>query len=218
MTKLVVYSAVIGGYDPIRDPLNPNPEVDYVLFSDVPVRSNVWDVVLVKQDGPIKYSRRKLARHIKLLAHQFVPDAEYTIWVDGWLQLICDPFKLLPFLGENDIAMEKHHERDCVYDESAEVIRVRKVVAPIHAQQQVNRYRQEGFPEHYGLTASYLVARHQTERMKELELMWWSELKDNTLRDQLSFLPCCWRLGIECSILPHGQGKFYRSFPHARSY
>lgn len=212
--KVVVYTAIFGGYDHVRAPLNQNPDAQYVLFTDAPASAPGVDVRVMKP----KYNRRKSAREVKVMAHRYLPDADYTIWVDGWLQLICDPFALLPFLGDNDIAMEKHRERDCIYREAEEVIRVKKVISPKYPRAQVNRYRAEGFPEHYGLTASYLTVRRNTDKMAELENLWWHEIDNGCDRDQVSFFYCLWKMNMQCSILPHGQGKFYRSFKHARSY
>jgi len=212
--KITVYSAIFGDYDHFRPPLNASEDADYVLFTDKPVQVPVWDVRVV--DRP--YSRRKSARHYKILSHRYFPFSDYTIWIDGWLQLIVNPESILHYLGDNDIAMETHAKRDCVYNEAQVVINARKVIKPIYAMNQVNKYRAWGFPEHYGLTASFLVIRRNTERLAELEEMWWEELDRHTLRDQLSFMPCMWHLGMKCSRIPHGQGKIYRSFPHARSY
>jgi hypothetical protein len=211
--SIVVYCAIFGGYDYYLPDLNRNPDARYILFTDQDVKVDGWEVRTV----PSHLGRRKTARYYKLNSCLFFPEAEYTVWHDGWLQLICNPAELIPYLGDNDIAMEKHRERNCVYQEAEEVIRVKKVLKPEYAREQVNRYHREGFPPNYGLTASYLVVRRNTPDLAVLETMWWNELDQHTMRDQLGFMPSCWRLGMRCSILPHGQGKFYKSHPHARS-
>lgn len=213
--NIVVYSAIFGGYDHFRPPLNMHEDVRYVLFTDKHLDRSAWEVIVVKPE----YSRRKQARFHKILAHRHFPEADYTIWIDGWLQLIADPHVLLGFLDGNDIAMETHRERDCIYAEAEEVIRQHKVIKPEYAREQVRRYAIDGFPAHYGLTSTYMMVRRNTPGIAEMENLWWSEIDRHTLRDQLSFMYCMWKLDLACSRIPHGQGIFYHSYKHAgKSY
>jgi hypothetical protein len=211
--NITVFCAIFGGYDRLHPPSNLNSDINYVLFTDKQVSMPPYEVRVVKPP----YSRRKTARYYKINATKWFPDSDVIIWHDGWLILKKDPALLIPFLGENDIAMESHIERNCIYKEAEEVIRVRKVVDPKYPRAQMQKYRNEGMPENYGLTSTFMIVRRNTETIRELEELWWHEVDNHSLRDQLSFMYCCWKLGVECSRIPIRQG-FYRTQAHAGKY
>jgi len=207
---IVVYTAVFGGYDAIRPP-RFNSDVKYVIFTDKDVKVKDAEVRVVK---PI-FSARKTSRYYKILAHQLFPDAEYTIWHGGWLQLIKNPIGLLKYLGDHDIAMEPHLERDCIYDEANVVIQ-RRLANQQRVRDQMRKYRREGFPAHYGLTSCFLIVRHNTPKIAEFEKVWWNQIHQHTNRDQLSCMYSMWRTGIDYGRIPQGARShgFYRTHKH----
>ena len=64
------------------------------------------------------------------------------------------------------------------------------------ADKQMNRYKSEGFPVNYGLVqTNVMIRRHNDQYSKDLMEKWWSELKDYSHRDQLSFNYALWKTG-----------------------
>ena len=90
--KVVVYTAIFGGYDHVRAPLNQNPDAQYVLFTDAPASAPGVDVRVMKP----KYNRRKSAREVKVMAHRYLPDADYTVdaYALGGGQASVDPLTI----------------------------------------------------------------------------------------------------------------------------
>ena len=59
---------------------------------------------------------------------------------------------------------------------------------------QLNVYRKEGFPEHYGLPQTCILLRyHNEESCIKLMETWWEQVKDYSHRDQLSFNYALWK-------------------------
>jgi len=206
--KVVVYTAIFGGYERPRPPSVINRNVKYMLFTDRPGSVDPWEPVVVAP----QWSMPKTARHYKAVPHLYM-DADVSIWHGGWLQLTKDPLEFLGYLKDNDIAMEPHKERNCAYQEAAAVVKLKKAnKATVNAQ--MARYRNMGLPERYGLTSAFLIVRRHTDRIAELNEMWWSEIEQFSVRDQLSLMPCMWRLGLDYDRIPVGPHGFYRTHKH----
>lgn len=211
---ITVFTAVFGGYEKIRQPEYINPDVRYVLFTDRPVkRPGVWEVRVIERI----WSPTRTARHYKILPHRYLPDAEITVWHGGWLQLITDPTHAVSYLKDNDIAMEPHIERSCIYDEAAACIKLRKVNPDI-AKRQMQFYSAKGFPPKYGLTSAFLIVRRNTDRITELNELWWKQVRMFTNRDQLSFMYCMWKLGLDYDRIPASPTRngLYRTHAHGK--
>jgi hypothetical protein len=212
--RIVAYTAIFGGYDKIVPPKNPNPNVDYVLFTDRAAKTSVWQVVQTTVKG---LNPRKSSRHFKILAHKHFPDADITIWHGGWLILHGDPTRAIEYLGDHDIAMEPHKERSCLYQEARVCIQ-RRLASKYVVKRQIAAYRKDGFPANYGLTSAFFIVRRNTERVAEMERLWWQQVKNHSGRDQVSLMYCLWKCGLDYSKMPIGPSKhgLYRTQKHAK--
>lgn len=196
-TLTVVYTAIFGGYDDLH-PV-PTSEIPYVHFTDEPIDVSGWNTRVFK--GQFRDNRRD-ARMRKLLAHQWLPDADISIWQDGCVELVPEKIaELVSYLADNDFAMFAHPWRDCVYGEAEAVINQGKAPAPL-VQAQISRYRRAGYPEHNGLVQTTVMVRRHTAAAARLNDAWWSELTRFTNRDQLSFNYACWKNEMRYSVIP----------------
>ncbi len=189
----VVYSAVIGNYDEIKEPQYVNPELDYILFTDNPeVTSSVWQVRLVDKDEQLDNVR--LARRIKILGHEYLSGYDYSIWVDGKLSItdnireyIENYRRLEPMLVFN------HYVNDCIYQEKAACVSLQKD-NPEVMEKQIQKYLTEGYPAHNGLVDSACLVRElKNKRVQQVMETWWNEILQGSRRDQLSFNYACWK-------------------------
>ena len=63
-----------------------------------------------------------------------------------------------------------------------------------HINPQIQRYREEGFPERYGLTQNNIIVRkHNTKECIDLMERWWKEVVNGSYRDQLSLMYVLWK-------------------------
>lgn len=212
--RVTVFTAIFGNYERIRNPSKINKDVRYVLFTERERRNaGIWEVHTV----PLVGSHAKTARHYKILASRYLQDADVTVWHGGWLQLIKDPMAAVAYLKENDIAMEPHLDRRCIYQEAAACINLGKVNEE-NAKRQMKAYRQDGFPKNYGLTSAFLIVRRNTPRIAEFEELWWEQIEKFTIRDQLSLMYCMWKLGLDYDKIPVSPSRngLYRTHGHGK--
>jgi len=185
--KTVVYTAIIDNYDKsLPTVLSKDNSVDYICFTDTDLQSDgIWQIRKIKRQFA---DPQRDARRIKLLPHHLVPEYDLSLWVDDNI-LIKEEYSIqtmLTHLGSSAIASLRH-ERDCIYDEAKVALSLDVDDMGIISAQMEN-YRQLGFPEHFGLHATYfLLRKHSDSRCRIFCELWWRELCKQSKQDQLSF-------------------------------
>lgn len=182
--RVVVYTAVIGGYDILRAPGIRHPNWDFVVFSDQPLQVEGWE------DRPLNYTHpdpTRAARFIKLHPHVYFPNYAFSIWVDANIGIRGDLRPLLSRLKADQVmGTFRHPLRRCVYQEAEECIQREKDDHNV-IRSQMAAYQADGFPENAGLWESNVVVRrHNDESCIKLMVAWWRELETWSRRDQLS--------------------------------
>lgn len=195
--RLVVYTALFGDYDLLRDPVGEFGDVDFVCFTDqAQLVSQVWDIIHVPAEGR---SQVELNRLYKFFPHKFLKEYTMSFYVDSNIQIKEKARELFQFLTESTHAfvLPDHFARNCIYQE-AEIIVKSKKGDPDLVVTQMRSYKKEGFPENYGLTENNLIFRrhHDPNIIAAMEL-WWDEFFQKTKRDQLSLMYVLWKLNID---------------------
>ncbi|HMD55783.1 MAG TPA: glycosyltransferase domain-containing protein, partial [Phycisphaerae bacterium] len=139
--SLIVYTAITAGYDVLSDP----PEetrvgAKFIAFTETPSASPCWEIRPLEQN--LSDPKRRSAFY-KMLSHRVFPDAQFSLWIDGSVDLIM-PFSvtnLLDYLRDADLAIFEHSSRCCIYQEAVECIRRRRD-DPHTIYKQVQRYTQ----------------------------------------------------------------------------
>lgn len=207
--NMVVYTAIFGGYDGLL-PQTRKKGVDYVCFTDRPLKSKSWKIV---QTEPSFQDPVRCARMFKVNPHKFLPEYERSIWIDGnylvrgrlvsWAQELLDQKPVWVF-DHNQCPADK---RNCVYLEHQAIVEMFKESGHkkddlVVMEQQMRKYKQAGYPEDNGLIFSAVVLRehHHPEVIKTMEL-WWEEIKNGSRRDQLSFNYAAWKNKLDFGIV-----------------
>jgi hypothetical protein len=105
------------------------------------------------------------------------------------------------YLVDADIALFRHSQRDCLYDE-AEACKKAGLDDPDVINYQVQRYRNEGYPAHDGLIEAGVLLRRHTPAVQELSEAWWREICRGSPRDQISGNYVLHSLGITPAYFP----------------
>lgn len=194
MTKKAIYTAIIDNYDTIEIPRYINPDYSYILFTNKDIKSDFWEVRKVEGSGV------KLARHIKIRHDIYLPEYEFSVWMDA---NIIQNHDINTFdIGTNDMMTMKHPSRDCIYDEVQACINFNKDDDWKMAKQTF-RYRNQGYPEHNGLIASGVLFRWHNLPVKRLMKSWDYEVAAHSHRDQLSFNFCLSKQPLKLGLLPY---------------
>ena len=200
--KIVVYTAIIGGYDTLNEPSYKPDGVDFICFTDRDIESQVWDVRKVL---PLYSDNTRTARKYKVLPHRFVSEYDYSIWIDGNFDVVGDFRQLI-----DDSLMKVYDHtscydsRNCVYEEANAIFRLGQEPGkkfkdnPFTIKSQMERYISEGYPQNNGLLSSGVLFRkhNDSDVIKTME-NWWTEIKYGSKRDQLSFNYVSWKNKFE---------------------
>ncbi|MEA2689195.1 MAG: hypothetical protein QOD51_1802 [Candidatus Eremiobacteraeota bacterium] len=192
--RCVVYTCLFGSLEHFNDFAYERDErIDYICFTDDPgLRSANWQVRVVSREllDPPRASKR-----IKALAHRFLPEYDWSIYVDNAARIKRPPREMFDrFLAPSTspFVSFRHPERDCVYDE-AEVVIDWGLDHPDRVRAQMSFYRQIGYPAHNGLTTStFILRRHHDPTLIPVMERWHQQVLRHSLRDQLSLAPAAW--------------------------
>jgi hypothetical protein len=202
--KIAVITALSGNRERLYDPRIAYPGVDYYAFVDSPQNVSKWIVKpLLHFTMDKKYEARRNAKPYKLAPHLFVPDYDFYIWHDVSHELVGDPYLIVKdyFSKEQDIALFRHTQRNCLYHEATEL---KKLM--YDKEENINRqilfYRDEGMPENNGLYELSAFVRKNNEKTQALGLAWMEHINRFSSRDQLSLNFLVWKMGIAVSVLP----------------
>lgn len=199
MKNIAVYTCISGKIDDLQTQQNWG-NADWFLFTDQDYKGGKWQV------KPLEYthvnSTRRTARWHKTNPQELFPDYQYTIWIDGTIELLVPPEELVKqYLKYADMAVLNHPDRNCIYDE-AEVCKIMKLDDPEIIDKQMARYKTEGYPKKNGLAETKIVLRRNIPETIAFSLAWSKEIKENSLRDQLSFDYCCWNVDVFANRMP----------------
>lgn len=200
MPKFAIYTAVIGNYDEILQPLVVDSHFDYFLFSDTiqEDRIGVWQVKSIEYSNP---DRVKIARYVKTHPETFLPDYAATLWMDANLQIV-DSYvyeRFLELFNQGvEIASVKHPQRDCIYEELFTVCSLQW--ESVETTWRWNHHlRKSGYPQNNGLFETNILYRINTAEIIKVDEDWWSCIEQYSRRDQFSFNFVLWSNHQECS-------------------
>ena len=191
--KGVIYSAITGDYDNVKEPKYVSPDFDYILFTNNPkIKSDIWQVRLV--ENPKQLDNVRLARRIKIMGHEYLPEYDYSIWVDGKLEIKDNLREYVEtYRRWEPILCFTHYVNDCIYKEK-NTCQILKKDDPQIMENQMEKYRLEGYPAENGLVESGIMVRDlKDKRMQKVMETWWEEILNGSRRDQLSFNYACWK-------------------------
>lgn len=194
--KTVVYTAVIGGYDTLKEPLFPDDNCDYVCFTDAPIQyyGRRWDVVTVNRSTD---DNSRDSRRLKILGHRWFGRYDKSVWIDACCRLKdLNGAVVDSLLGDSDAVFFSHPDRKCAFREAKACVDYGKFKDG-DADSQLNRYREEGFPEGFGLSCGTFIIRRNTASAIEFSELWWKEFSGGCRRDQICLDYCRWKTGIK---------------------
>ena len=193
---MCIYTCITGNYDKLLEPIVYDKNIDYICFTDNSrLCSKYWRILPIPAE--LKYlSSVKQQRIIKICPHRYLSKQYNTsIWIDGNFQIVNS---LNEFIKQYDLNkypfyVRLHPGRNCIYKEAQAVINRQKENSDI-IRQQMQKYKNEGYPENIGLVETgIIIRRHNDKKCILIDNTWAEELLLNSHRDQLSFNYICWK-------------------------
>ncbi|XP_057416527.1 probable hexosyltransferase MUCI70 [Lotus japonicus] len=210
---VVVASAIFGNFDEINDPKNVSDHsrmtVCFLMFVDevtekylrssrklaINKKVGLWRII-VARNLPYMDARRS-GKIPKLLLHRMIPNARYSIWLDGKLELVVDPYQILErFLWRKNatFAISKHYRRFDVFVE-AEANKAAGKYDNASIDSQIEFYKKEGLtpyteaklPLISDVPEGCVIVREHVPISNLFTCLWFNEVDRFTSRDQISF-------------------------------
>lgn len=200
LDKIVIYTAMFGGYDNLTDPEYTDQNCDYICFTDsINVKSDKWKIVYISKEYT---DPNRAAKEYKILPHKFLDEYQWSIWVDANYTITGSMRELLnQSVGKSHMAFLIHTERNCIYDEAEECIRGKRDNEQL-IREQMELYKGEGYPEKNGLLCgSCIIRQHNEPTVKKLMERWWNEICKGSRRDQLSFNYSVWKENLFYDVM-----------------
>ncbi|KKS22834.1 MAG: hypothetical protein UU81_C0047G0006 [Microgenomates group bacterium GW2011_GWC1_41_8] len=196
--RTVIYTVIFGNYDELQEPAVLPPGCDFICLADKPQKSKHWQIRIMEMPVPGDLTRSN--RRIKMLAHEYFPEYEYSVYIDGNVLIKGDVNELIrDYLSDANMALYRHDSRDCIYAEAEAIIKLCKEKGycqddPAIIRKQMERYRKENYPLHNGLgTTMVLLRRHNEPDVRRAMEAWWDIERSESKRDQLSFNYIAWK-------------------------
>lgn len=207
MKSLAVYTAIFGNYDTLKDPAFPQLLEDadfYCITDNKDLKSDFFKIIYER--AWFKDTTRD-ARFYKIMGHEVIWKYPHSIWMDGAFEIKHPDFlSVRHFLKDADIALYRHPDRNCVYDEAVACIRLKKEKVTVIATQ-ILGYFLRGLPADIGMNETSLLVRNQAYFSGPICERWWKEVRDHSKRDQMSFNYVLYKTGTRCDIIPGNNQK-----------
>ncbi|XP_059670863.1 probable hexosyltransferase MUCI70 isoform X2 [Cornus florida] len=210
---VVVASAIFGAYDLIQQPKNisetAKKNVCFFMFVDEETeeflrnsseldsskRIGLWRIAVV-YNLPYTDPRRN-GKVPKLLLHRLFPNARYSLWIDGKLQLVVDPYQILErFLWRKNasFAISRHYKRFDVFVEAEANKNAGKYdnasidfQADFYSREGLTPYSEAKLPITSDVPEGCVLVREHIPISNLLTCLWFHEVDRFTSRDQISF-------------------------------
>ncbi|RED50822.1 glycosyltransferase domain-containing protein [Aestuariispira insulae] len=222
MSRKAIFTVIVNGYDKLLE--QPQyPGWDYICFTDgkrLPILGKLglsnWKIVKYDDWG---YDGFRYSRLPKILPHLFLPDYDYSLYIDGNAYLVSNPDQILNRIGWPDFVTAQHPKHPYMDTEFQECIRHGKS-DPVLLSTQQRSYENLGFPEQSPLMENnLLIRRHNHPEVVALSNAWWQEINRVSHRDQLSLPYIVWKTGFTPHILSQEEKRtFFRTKSHFRSH
>lgn len=194
--NLTVLTSITGGKDLLLEN-QVKGDARFVAYLDHSYMSDDWETRYVPD---IFIDPRRNSRIPKLLASKFVT-TEYSLWIDGNIRLLKDPKELAEkYLKDCDLAVFKHPQRDCIYEE-AKVCAVKYLDDPEIIIAQAKAYEDDGYAKNKGLNECGLIFRRHTPKVEAFENEWWAQYTKHSRRDQISFMYAVDKVGLRINSI-----------------
>ena len=178
--------------------------VEYKFFTNKPemVEGDSWEIIHIDQKSDL----RKKAREIKTNIHEFVPNSDYWLWIDNNCQLKIDPHNFLHYVNDCDIVVMPHPERSDIVQE-ANFLAKEKPDQSYKLQEALEFYIKKEEYVANGLYETKVLLRKNTDKVKEFNSLWWEQIQNLSIRDQISFPYVAWKTKTFINTFPGNNSR-----------
>jgi hypothetical protein len=220
VSKVIVFSAIFGGYDDVKEPLYENIGVDFILFTDNRrIKSKRWQIVYVNSKS-IDKDPQRAARYVKVNPQLFLPENHtMSIWVDANYRIMARNITdIIRGNTQYDMITYRHPKRNGAYDEIKACLEL-QLDEPSRLLEQKRYYEADYFPKSYGLFHTAVMIRKNNQKINDMNRLWWEQIDRFSKRDQISLPFVIWRMGINVGLVSEVNlyhSKYFKKSSHKK--
>ena len=202
--RIAIYTCITGGYDELTEPMYVERNCDYFLITDnafgeidesesVYKKINVLDVVPKQLTSP-----KEQNRYCKSHGYEIFKDYDYSIYVDGNLQITGRIVDFVELVGEKGLALHKNTWAKDPYHEAIS-LSVRLRIKKDEAEKTMREFVKEGVPRDIGMTeCGVIVCENNNSTAKKILSEWFEYYKRGEIkRDQIYMYYTLWKNKID---------------------
>jgi len=191
--RVALVTACYGAYDPVRSLPADHGFDDAVCVTDTALGiGDGWRVHLEKASG----SPRLQAKKPKMMPWLYT-DCDAAVWLDASFEVLGSGFAgfARAALERDDFVVWTHPEGRVDITDEARVSMTLKKYQGSRVREQAAFYKEQGFPENWGLFAAGTIGWVFTPTVKRFGSLWLRECHDWSIQDQISLPYLLWREG-----------------------
>jgi len=196
--RVALITACYGSYDPVRPLPDSHGFDDAVLVTDsLDVATEGWRVHV----EPSLESARLAAKRPKMLPWLYT-DCDAAVWLDASFEVLGSGFAgfARAALERDDFVVWTHPEGRVDITDEARVSMTLKKYHGSRVREQAAFYKEQGFPENWGLFAAGTIGWRFTPTVKRFGSLWLRECHDWSIQDQISLPYLLWSEGMPFGI------------------
>lgn len=209
MSKIIVYTCLLGNTDRLQEPVEHFSDVEFVCFTDNKKLTDTknWKMSLV----PATDTPTRVARNMKWSAEELFP-GRTTLWMDASFKLLTNPL-IIEREYPGDFYRFKHPDRNRITDEAEEIVKRGKAKRET-IDRQLAAYKSIGFDDDNNkqevLSCNGVLLRRPTPMNTAINRAMRAQFEAFTLRDQMALDFCAWTFGAKLHFWP----GHHRNNPH----
>lgn len=195
--RVALITACYGAYDPVRPLPEDHGFDEAILITDQKITVDGWRVHLEPSDE----SPRLAAKRAKMMPWLYT-DCDAAVWLDASFEVLGSGFAgfARAALEQDDFVVWQHPEGRVDITDEAQVSMTLKKYQGSHIKEQAAFYKQQGFPENWGLFAAGTIGWRFTPTVKRFGSLWLRECHDWSIQDQVSLPYLLWSEGMKFGI------------------
>ena len=201
--RIAIYTCITNNYDQLNEPLFIEENCDYYFITDregkhLVNESSVYKVVDIEDVTPNGLSSPKdKNRYCKSHGYEIFKDYQYSIYLDGNIQIVQPIVSLLELMGEVGVAFHKHPYAEDVYEEAMS-LSLRERITKVEADKTMKWFWNSGMPRFYGMVeCGVILCDNHNFTAKELLDKWFDNYNNGAAkRDQIYMAYSLWEIGI----------------------
>lgn len=183
--RIVIFTAIVSGYDALMPPEKLDNRFDYVVFTDQPIKN--YGIYKVKPIPFFSEDPTRSARFVKTHPHILLSEYDLAIWIDANIMISGDIYPLINSFKDSrkPVGAIPHPIRKSMYEEAEACIKSQKGDEDL-VLEQIKHYRNMGFKKNELIESNFMIFNLRSKMSIKFLAMWWSEIDKFSRRDQIS--------------------------------